>query len=161
MPVSELYYKWYGKDWLCSSGIDCVVLFVCFCVLISALFFTSQFRSPMPLLLLFYVLYPLHSLTSPRQHLNLRITKQACTTDREVLDFLATLPQDPLRCVVKPVQSAGTDDGTYQHTYPYFYWPYIREPLLILTSGWIQYFCAWVWKKQWQPLHGFWAKEMD
>jgi glutathione synthase/RimK-type ligase-like ATP-grasp enzyme len=28
----------------------------------------------------------------------------------EVRSFLATLPQDPFRCVVKPVQSAGTDD---------------------------------------------------
>ena len=32
----------------------------------------------------------------------------------EVRTFLATLPQDPFRCVVKPVQSAGTDDGTLQ-----------------------------------------------
>ena len=37
---------------------------------------------------------------------------QACTTMADVHTFLATLPQDPFRCVVKPVQSAGTDDGT-------------------------------------------------
>ena len=36
---------------------------------------------------------------------------QACTSEKEVRTFLATLPQNPLRCVVKPVQSAGTEIG--------------------------------------------------
>lgn len=38
---------------------------------------------------------------------------QACTTMEELRTFLKSLPQNPFRCVVKPVQSAGTDDGMY------------------------------------------------
>ena len=38
------------------------------------------------------------------------VKQQACTSAKEVTDFLATLTAKPLKCVVKPVQSAGTDD---------------------------------------------------
>eukprot|EP00596_Hydrurales_sp_CCMP1899_P000255 CAMPEP_0119051766 /NCGR_PEP_ID=MMETSP1177-20130426/73276_1 /TAXON_ID=2985 /ORGANISM="Ochromonas sp, Strain CCMP1899" /LENGTH=963 /DNA_ID=CAMNT_0007031083 /DNA_START=116 /DNA_END=3007 /DNA_ORIENTATION=- len=38
------------------------------------------------------------------------VLQQACTSMEEVHTFLASIPQDPFRCVVKPVQSAGTDD---------------------------------------------------
>ena len=33
-----------------------------------------------------------------------------CRTIAELNDFLDTLPTNPFKCVVKPVQSAGTDD---------------------------------------------------
>lgn len=40
-----------------------------------------------------------------------RAVKQfACTSQQEVKAFLRTLTAEPLKCVVKPVQSAGTDD---------------------------------------------------
>ena len=58
-------------------------------------------------------LLPSLPLSSPLTLPNSPPLLQACTSEKEVRTFLATLPQNPLRCVVKPVQSAGTDDGTY------------------------------------------------
>eukprot|EP00605_Chrysophyceae_sp_TOSAG23-4_P002260 GSChrysophyteH1.ASY1.ANO1.2504.1 assembled CDS len=40
-----------------------------------------------------------------------RAVKQcSCTSLQQLRDFLDTLPKHPFKCVVKPVQSAGTDD---------------------------------------------------
>ena len=61
-------------------------------------------------------LLPSLPLSSPLTLPNSPPLLQACTSEKEVRTFLATLPQNPLRCVVKPVQSAGTDDGTYVRT---------------------------------------------
>ena len=74
---------------------------------------TSPHPSPLPLSP--SPPHPTHALTTYHNISPYHIAWQACTTDREVTDFLATLPQDPLRCVVKPVQSAGTDDGTFSY----------------------------------------------
>lgn len=38
------------------------------------------------------------------------VKQRACTSAPQVIEFLASLTAVPLKCVVKPVQSAGTDD---------------------------------------------------
>ena len=38
------------------------------------------------------------------------VKQQTCTDVKQLRAFCATLGQNPLKCVVKPVQSAGTDD---------------------------------------------------
>lgn len=35
------------------------------------------------------------------------VKQRSCKSVDELLEFMATLPQNPFRCVVKPVQSAG------------------------------------------------------